>query len=158
MATESRIHVQFLALTQTCKTKPGYYFSPIIPTKTGSYLVDLQGEIRGVVIDIQIPVEDVESTSVLDFPPKASEGSADVSALKSEIENHSVARSHRAQKFHQVTAKLESAVTSGTSSKSSGKMKYTPEELAKMKKEYYELRGWNADGSIPESLLADLGI
>ena len=65
--------------------KPGYYFSSIIPTKTGSYLVDLQGEIRGVVVDIQIPVEDVESTSVLDFPPKASEGSADVSALKNAI-------------------------------------------------------------------------
>jgi len=65
--------------------KPGYYFSPIIPTKTGSYLVDLKGEIRGVVVDIQIPIEDVESTSVLDFPPKASEGSADVSALKNAI-------------------------------------------------------------------------
>ena len=65
--------------------KQGYYFSPIIPTKTGSYLVDLQGEIRGVVVDIQIPVEDVESTSVLDFPPQASEGSADVSALKNAI-------------------------------------------------------------------------
>ena len=65
--------------------KPGYYFSPIIPTKTGSYLVDLQGEIRGVVVDIQIPIEDVESTSVLDFPPTSSEGSADVSALKNAI-------------------------------------------------------------------------
>jgi hypothetical protein len=47
--------------------KPGYYFSPIIPTKTGSYLMDLQGEIHGVEIDVQIPIEDVESTSVLDF-------------------------------------------------------------------------------------------
>jgi len=65
--------------------KPGYYFSPIIPTKTGSYLADLQGEIRGVIIDIQIPIEDVESTSILDFPPKASEGSADISALKNAI-------------------------------------------------------------------------
>ena len=65
--------------------KPGYYFSSIIPTKTGSYLVDLQGEIRGVIVDIQIPVEDVESTSVLDFPPTSSEGSADVSALKNAI-------------------------------------------------------------------------
>ena len=65
--------------------KPGYYFSSIIPTKTGSYLVDLQGEIRGVVVDIQIPIEDVESTSVLDFPPTSSEGSADVSALKNAI-------------------------------------------------------------------------
>ena len=25
--------------------RPGYYFSPIIPTKTGSYMVDLNGEI-----------------------------------------------------------------------------------------------------------------
>ena len=65
--------------------KPGYYFSSIIPTKTGSYLVDLKGEIRGVIVDIQIPVEDVESTSVLDFPPTSSEGSADVSALKNAI-------------------------------------------------------------------------
>ena len=63
--------------------KPGYYFSSIIPTKTGSYLMDLQGEIRGVVVNVQIPIEDVESTSVLDFPPTSSEGSADVSALKS---------------------------------------------------------------------------
>lgn len=31
-------------------------------------------------------------------------------------------------------------------------------ELDKMKKEYYELRGWNPDGSIPESLLNELGI
>ena len=59
--------------------KPGYYFSSIIPTKTGSYLVDLQGEIRGVVVD------DVESTAVLDFPPTNSDGSADVSALKNAI-------------------------------------------------------------------------
>ena len=65
--------------------KPGYYFSSIIPTKTGSYLVDLQGEIRGVIINVQIPIEDVESTSVLDFPPTSSEGSADVSALKNAI-------------------------------------------------------------------------
>ena len=65
--------------------KQGYYFSSIIPTKTGSYLVDLQGEIRGVVVDIQIPIEDVESTSVLDFPPTSSEGSTDVSALKNAI-------------------------------------------------------------------------
>ena len=65
--------------------KPGYYFSSIIPTKTGSYLMDLQGEIRGVIVNVQIPIEDVESTSVLDFPPTSNEGSADVSALKNAI-------------------------------------------------------------------------
>ena len=65
--------------------KPGYYFSSIIPTKTGSYLMDLQGEIRDIIINVQIPMEDVESTSVLDFPPTSSEGSTDVSALKNAI-------------------------------------------------------------------------
>jgi hypothetical protein len=65
--------------------KPGYYFSSIIPTKTGSYLMDLQGEIRDVIINVQIPMEDVESTSVLDFPLTSSEGSTDVSALKNAI-------------------------------------------------------------------------
>ena len=84
--------------------KPGYYFSPIIPTKTGSYLVDLQGEIRGVVVDIQIPVEDVESTAILDFPPKTSEGSADVSALKNAISS-----------LQQDVSKLKSGETTTTS-------------------------------------------
>ena len=65
--------------------KPGYYFSPIIPTKTGTYLVELKGEIRGTPIDIKIPVEDVEPTAVLDFPPSSSEGTADVAALKNAI-------------------------------------------------------------------------
>ena len=62
--------------------KPGYYFSSIIPTKTGTYLMDLQGQIRDVTVNVQIPIEDVESTSVLDFPPTSSEGSTDISALK----------------------------------------------------------------------------
>ena len=65
--------------------RPGYYFSPVIPTKTGSYIMDLKGEISGTLVDVQIPIEDVESTSVLDFPPKSSEGPADLTALKNAI-------------------------------------------------------------------------
>jgi len=65
--------------------RPGYYFSPLIPTKTGSYMMDLKGDIRGTTVDVQIPVEDVDSTSVLDFPLKSSEGPADTSALKNAI-------------------------------------------------------------------------
>ena len=84
--------------------KPGYYFSSIIPTKTGSYLVDLQGQIRGVVVDIQIPIEDVESTAVLDFPPTNSDGSADVSALKNAISS-----------LQQDVSKLKSGETTTTS-------------------------------------------
>ncbi len=65
--------------------RPGYYFSPVIPTKTGSYIMDLKGEISGTLVDVQIPIEDVESTSVLDFPPKSSDGPADLTALKNAI-------------------------------------------------------------------------
>ena len=65
--------------------KPGYYFSPIIPTKTGTYLVELKGEIRGTPIDIKIPVEDVEPTAVLDFPPTSGGGDTDIAALKNAI-------------------------------------------------------------------------
>jgi len=65
--------------------RPGYYFSPIIPTKTGSYIMDLKGEISGALVDVQIPIEDVESTSVLDFPPSSGEGPTDITALKNAI-------------------------------------------------------------------------
>ncbi len=84
--------------------RPGYYFSPVIPTKTGSYLMELKGEIRGTTIDVQIPIEDVESTSVLDFPPKSSEGPADLTALKNAISS-----------LQQDVSKLKSGETSVSS-------------------------------------------
>ncbi|MFB5602767.1 MAG: hypothetical protein ACE5Q8_07805 [Nitrosopumilus sp.] len=65
--------------------KPGYYFSKIIPTKTGSYLIELKGEIEGTTIDISVPVEDVETTAAIDFPPKLSQGDSDISSLKNAI-------------------------------------------------------------------------
>ena len=65
--------------------KIGYYFSPVIPTKTGTYTVDLKGDINGVPINVQIPVEDVASTAVLDFPPTGSPSNQDVTALKNAI-------------------------------------------------------------------------
>jgi len=65
--------------------RPGYYFSPLIPTKIGTYMVEFKGEIHGTLINIKIPVEDVEPTAVLDFPPTGSEGAADVTALKNAI-------------------------------------------------------------------------
>ena len=45
-------------------------------------MVELKGEIRGVPVDVKIPIEDVEPTAILDFPPSSSEGAADVAALK----------------------------------------------------------------------------
>ena len=84
--------------------RPGYYFSSIIPTKTGSYTVELKGEIHGTPIDIKIPVEDVEPTAILDFPPSSSEGTADISALKNAISS-----------LQQDVSKLESGETSVSS-------------------------------------------
>jgi hypothetical protein len=66
--------------------RPGHYFSHVIPTKTGSYSIQLKGEINGVTVDVEIPLEDVESTAVLDFPPTSGSSSdQDVSALKSAV-------------------------------------------------------------------------
>ncbi|MGH1567530.1 MAG: hypothetical protein ACRBB5_09005 [Nitrosopumilus sp.] len=65
--------------------RPGYYFSPIIPTKIGTYTIELKGKINGTPIDVKIPVEDVEPTAILDFPPSSSEGTSDVAALKNAI-------------------------------------------------------------------------
>ena len=84
--------------------RPGYYFSPIIPTKTGTYMVELKGELRGIPIDIKIPVEDIESTAVLDFPPTSNEGTAEVTAIKNAISS-----------LQQDVSKLKSGETSVSS-------------------------------------------
>ncbi len=66
--------------------KPGYYFSPVIPTKTGTILIDLKGEINGIKVDVQVPIEDVESTAILDFPQVSEQSSSsDIVALKNAI-------------------------------------------------------------------------
>ena len=63
--------------------RPGHYFSKIIPTGTGSLVIELKGDINGVPVDVEIPVEDVESTAVLDFPQSSGSSSGqEVTALK----------------------------------------------------------------------------
>ena len=64
----------------------GYYYSPVIPTKTGSIVIDLKGTINGIEVDVPIPIEDVESTAILDFPPLEQQSSgSDVIALKNAV-------------------------------------------------------------------------
>ena len=65
--------------------RPGHYYAKIIPTKTGSLEIKLQGEINGVIINVVIPIEDVESTSVLDFPATSGSSSGQVVALKNAV-------------------------------------------------------------------------
>ncbi len=59
----------------------GHYAADIIPTRTGSYSVELTGEINGVPVSVDVPIEDAESTAILDFPPKTA-GSEDLGPLK----------------------------------------------------------------------------
>lgn len=65
--------------------RPGYYYSPIMPARVGSYAVVLQGEINGTPIDVRIPVEDVEPTALLAFPASGGGDSVDTAALKNAI-------------------------------------------------------------------------
>lgn len=60
---------------------PGHYFSNVIPTRTGSFSIQLAGEIDGTTVDVEIPVEDVETTAVLDFPPSVKSGDDDLDAV-----------------------------------------------------------------------------
>ena len=65
--------------------KPGHYFSNVIPTKTGSISILLSGEIDGTTIQVEIPVEDVETTAVLDFPPRTGSSDSDTAGLKNAL-------------------------------------------------------------------------
>ena len=65
--------------------RPGHYYAKIIPTKIGSLEIKLQGEINGVKINNIIPIEDVESTSVLDFPATSGSSSGQVLALTNAV-------------------------------------------------------------------------
>ena len=65
--------------------KPGHYFSKIIPTKTGSMIIQLEGDINGIPVDVEIPIEDVESTAVLDFPPTGTGGTSDITPIKNAL-------------------------------------------------------------------------
>jgi len=60
----------------------GHYHSKIIPTRTGSLVVELKGDINGIPIDSEITVEDVEDKSLLAFPDTTGSSDQDVVALK----------------------------------------------------------------------------
>ena len=66
--------------------RPGHYYAKIIPTKTGSLEVKLEGKINGIEVNAVIPIEDVESTSILDFPVTSGSSSGqEVTALKNAV-------------------------------------------------------------------------
>ena len=67
-------------------SQPGIYYAKIIPTKTGSMSVKLVGELNGLAVDVVIPIEDVESQSVIAFPPVSGSSSAgEIGAVKNAL-------------------------------------------------------------------------
>jgi hypothetical protein len=62
--------------------KAGHYFAKIIPTKTGTLTIILQGTINDIPVDERVTIEDVESTDILAFPPTGSVQTQEISALK----------------------------------------------------------------------------
>ena len=66
--------------------RPGHYYAKILPTKTGSMSVKLVGELNGLPIDVVIPIEDVESQSVIAFPSVSGSSSAgEIGAVKNAL-------------------------------------------------------------------------
>ena len=66
--------------------RPGHYYSKILPTKTGSMSLKIQGELNGLPIDVVIPIEDIESQSIFAFPPVSGSSSAgEIGAVKNAL-------------------------------------------------------------------------
>ena len=63
----------------------GHYHSKIIPTRTGSLVVELKGDINGVPVDSEITVEDVEDKAILAFPDTTGSSEQDVTAMKNAL-------------------------------------------------------------------------
>ena len=47
---------------------PGNYFAKIIPSKPGSYRIELHGKINDSIIDASIPIDRVKDSKILKFP------------------------------------------------------------------------------------------
>ena len=66
--------------------RPGHYYAKILPTKTGSMSVKLVGEFNGIQVDVIIPIEDIESQSLIEFPLTSGSSSAgEIGAVKNAL-------------------------------------------------------------------------
>ena len=73
------------ALEINSDPRPGYYFADVIPTRTGSVSIDLSGMLHEVPVNTLVPIEDIESTALLDFPPREGSSNQDIESLKAAV-------------------------------------------------------------------------
>jgi hypothetical protein len=65
--------------------KTGHYYSKIIPTQTGSLVVELKGTINGITVNEQVQIEDVENINIIAFPPTDASGLPDLAKIKNTL-------------------------------------------------------------------------
>lgn len=65
--------------------KAGHYYSKIIPTQTGSLVVELKGTINGIAVNEQVQIEDVENINIIAFPPTDASGLPDLAKIKNTL-------------------------------------------------------------------------
>lgn len=59
-------------------TVDGQYRAPLIPTRVGTYSLVLKGTVEDQAIDAEIPLDDVASVDILNFPPSSGSSSDNV--------------------------------------------------------------------------------
>jgi hypothetical protein len=73
--TELSVSVRYGGVSKTLEieplAEPGKYASPIIPTRTGSYVVVLKGSVGGNTVNAEVPIEDVEDKARIAFPDES---------------------------------------------------------------------------------------
>jgi hypothetical protein len=65
--------------------RAGNYYSKIIPTKTGSLTIILEGTVNEIPVNEEVTIEDVEGIDLLAFPPSGSSSGQDISAIKNAL-------------------------------------------------------------------------
>ena len=60
---------------QPSEETAGHYLAEIFPTQTGAYSLAIEGQVEGQTIETTVPIEDVEDTGRLEFPPSSGGGS-----------------------------------------------------------------------------------
>ena len=66
-------------------SKPGHYYSKIIPTQTGPLTIQLKGTLNGIQVNESVQIEDVENINVIAFPPTDASGMPDLAKIKNSL-------------------------------------------------------------------------
>ncbi len=97
--SELSVSVKYGGVSRALELQPlgdGKYVSPIIPTRTGSYVVVLKGSVGGYPVNAEVPIEDVEDKSGISFPDATE--STDVQRLIPTLQSSLIQLQNKADK------------------------------------------------------------